>query len=177
MEDKLKDFLIIIAVAVIDVIIASGILALLLGMTIEDGFFVLLVIAIVVGVVMHKQAEQERERIEALKESVYATICDVVYRTLDIGAWPYMLRITNTSNVAITSHAGISLRNFRVRIAMMTANRQPLQPAQRDHLQQCMEADLRNVLQGYGAQICSLKVGLPKTENGWEVVLVEVTVC
>ena len=177
MEDKLKNFLKIIVAAVITVTIASAILALLLGMTVQGGFFVLLVIVGIVVYIMYKQAEQERERIKALKGSVYVAICGVVYHALNTGTWPYMLRITNTSNVAITSHAGISLRNFRVRIAMMTANRQPLQPAQRDHLQQCMEADLRNVLQGYGAQICSLKVGLPKTENGWEVVLVEVTVC
>lgn len=177
MEDKLKDFLIIIAVAVIAVIIASGILALLLGMTIEDGFFVLLVIAIVVGVVMHKQAEQERERIEALKESVYATICGVVYHALNTGTWPYMLRITNTNNLSITSYPGISLYEFGVQIEMMTANRQPLQPTQRVILRQCMDADLRKALQGYGAQIRSLKVDLPKTQNGWEIVWVEVTVC
>ena len=58
MEDKLKNFLKIIVAAVITVTIASAILALLLGMTVQGGFFVLLVIVGIVVYIMYKQAEQ-----------------------------------------------------------------------------------------------------------------------
>ena len=177
MEDKLKNFLKIIVAAVITVTIASASLALLLGMTVQGGFFVLLVIVGIVVYIMYKQAEQERERIKALKGSVYVAICGVVYHALNTGTWPYMLRITNTNNLSITSYPGISLYEFGVQIEMMTANRQPLQPTQRVILRQCMDADLRKALQGYSTQIRSLKVDLPKTQNGWEIVWVEVTVC
>ena len=83
----LKKFLVIVAALLIAIPVASAILALLLGMTIQEGFFILVLVTICVICLLRYQYRKEQEALNAKMGQVNNIIQRMAHQALSSGSW------------------------------------------------------------------------------------------
>ena len=171
----LKKFLVIVAALLIAIPVASAILALLLGMTIQEGFIFLILIVGSIAYFCYGQ-HQKAENMENLRANqIDQLVKRAAYQTLSTGAWGAQLQtITSIQQMGYDSHYDLRTKCLHVKIQMATKSRAPLSQAQKDILRQAIAADLGQVLSQPGLMVKGFNVYPIYTASTYEIADVEV---
>ena len=179
----LKKFLVIVAALLIAIPVASAILALLLGMTIQEGFIFLILIVGSIAYFCYGQ-HQKAENMENLRANqIDQLVKRAAYQALSTGAWGAQLQIVSTLQQMRYYSAYIpQTKCLNIKIEMATKNRAPLlqtqqailQQAQKDILRQAIAADLGQVLSQPGLMVKGFNVYPIYTASTYEIADVEV---
>lgn len=175
MKDLFKKLLIMVMVLSIVILVASAILAFLMGWSIQGGFISLIVIVACIVGACNKQYQQTKN-IENLQASQIEELMKrAIYQALSTGAWGTQLQTINTLEQMRYSSSYNSQTNcLIIRIEMATKNRAPLPQVQKYILQQAICADLQQVLGCSGQRVTNFIIYPIYTANTYEIADVEV---
>lgn len=175
MEDRAKKLLIMVTAALTAVTITSAILALLLGMTIQDGFMALVLIAGGIVYFCYQQRKQAEDFEKLQANQIDQIVNRMVYQALSMGAWGTQLQtITSIQQMGYDSHYDLRTKCLHVKIQMATKSRAPLSQAQKDILRQAIAADLGQVLGQPGLMVKGFTVYPICTASTYEIADMEV---
>ena len=171
----LKKFLVIVVALLIAIPVASAILALLLGMTIQEGFIFLILIVGSIAYFCYGQ-HQKAENMENLRANqIDQLVKRAAYQALSTGAWGAQLQtITSIQQMGYDIHYDLRTKCLHVKIQMATKSRAPLSQAQKDILRQAIAADLGQVLGQPGLMVKGFTVYPIYTASTYEIADVEV---
>lgn len=171
----LKKFLVIVAALLIAIPVASAILALLLGMTIQEGFIFLILIVGSIAYFCYGQHQKAENMANLRANQIDQLVKRAAYQALSTGAWGAQLQIVSTLQQMRYYSAYIpQTKCLNIKIEMATKNRAPLLQTQQAILQQAINADLQQVLGQPGQMVTSFTVYPIYTANTYEIADVEV---
>ena len=173
----LKKFLVIVAALLIAIPVASAILALLLGMTIQEGFFILVLVTICVICLLRYQYRKEQEALNAKMGQVNNIIQRMAHQALSSGSWGNQKQTLQNMPPSVSwynPYPDLKNRRLYIKIQMVTPTRAPLSQTQQAILQQAINADLQQVLGQPGQMVTSFTVYPIYTANTYEIADVEV---
>lgn len=166
-------------IALIVVAILSAIVALIYDQTFQVALqrvlLVLFIAAAIIAYMVCEQNKKNNKRLQALADNIYEDTYNQAYCALQSGSWgANMYQVRSVEDLPSPYSFNVNTSELKIQLCMMTTTRKALSYSDRILLQQTINADLKNSLNGYGAQIKRLKVGPPKTIQQREVVLIEV---
>ena len=171
----LKKFLVIVAALLIAIPVASAILALLLGMTIQEGFIFLILIVGGIVYFCYGQHQKAKNMANLRANQIDQLVKRAAYQALSTGAWGTQLQTVSTLQQMRYYSAYIpQIKRLNIKIEMATKSRAPLPQTQQAVLQQAIYADLQQVLGQPGQMVTSFIVYPIYTTNTYEIADVEV---
>ena len=175
MEDRSKKLLIMVVAVLIVITVASAILALLMGQTIQDGFIFLILIVGGIAYFCYGQHQKAENMANLRANQIDQLVKRAAYQALSTGAWGAQLQIVSTLQQMRYYSAYIpQTKCLNIKIEMATKNRAPLLQTQQAILQQAINADLQQVLGQPGQMVTSFTVYPIYTANTYEIADVEV---
>ena len=175
MEDRSKKLLIMVVAVLIVITVASAILALLMGQTIQDGFIFLILIVGGIAYFCYGQRQKAENMANLRANQIDQLVKRAAYQALSTGAWGTQLQIVSTLQQMRYYSAYIpQTKCLNIKIEMATKNRAPLSQTQQAVLQQVINANLQQVLGQPGQIVTSFTVYPIYTANTYEIADVEV---
>ena len=175
MEDRSKKLLIMVVAVLIVITVASAILALLMGQTIQDGFIFLILIVGSIAYFCYGQHQKAENMANLRANQIDQLVKRAAYQALSTGAWGTQLQNINTlQQMRYCSTYIPQTKCLNIKIEMATKNRAPLSQTQQAVLQQVINANLQQVLGQPGQIVTSFTVYPIYTANTYEIADVEV---